>query len=65
MSPVAEAEARAAAAVVALQFPQGEAAVKLDRKRSRRGVLFRLLFLGRGWAVSLVDPSVHGLTVLR
>jgi phosphate transport system permease protein len=45
MSPVAEAEARAASSVVAQQFPQGEAAVKLDRKRSRRGVLFRLLFL--------------------
>lgn len=46
MSPVAEAEARAASTVVSQQFPQGEAAVKLDRKRSRRGVLFRLLFLG-------------------
>ena len=45
MSQVAEAEARAAAAVVSQQFPQGEAAVKLDRKRSRRGVFFRLLFL--------------------
>jgi phosphate transport system permease protein len=45
MSQIAEAEARAAAAVVSQQFPQGEAAVKLDRKRSRRGVFFRLLFL--------------------
>jgi phosphate transport system permease protein len=45
VSQVAEAEARAAAAVVSQQFPQGEAAVKLDRKRSRRGVFFRLLFL--------------------
>src|SRR5688572_31503440 len=45
MSPVAEAEARAASAVVAQQFPQGEAARKLDRRRSRRGVLYRLLFL--------------------
>ena len=45
MSPVAEAETRAAAGVVAQQFPQGDAALKLDRKRSRRGVFFRLLFL--------------------
>ena len=59
MSPVAEAEARAASAVVAQQFPQGEAAVKLDRKRSRRGVLFRLLFLG-----ALVVAVLSLLTLL-
>ena len=45
MSPIAEAEARAASAVVARQFPQGEAARKFDRRRSRRGVFFRLVFM--------------------
>ena len=59
MSPVAEAEARATAAVVAQQFPQGEAARKLDRRRSRRGVLFRLLFL-----LSLVIAVLALLTLL-
>lgn len=59
MSPVAEAEARAASAVVSQQFPQGEAAVRLDRKRSRRGVLFRLLFLA-----SLVVAVLSLMTLL-
>lgn len=59
MSPVAEAEARAASTVVSQQFPQGEAAVKLDRKRSRRGVLFRLLFLA-----SLVVAVLSLMTLL-
>ena len=59
MSPVAEAEARAAAGVVAQQFPQGEAALKLDRRRSRRGVLFRLLFL-----MSLVVAVLSLLTLI-
>jgi len=46
MSPVgAPEEALSASEVVGRQFPQGEAAVRLDRKRSRRGTLFRLLFL--------------------
>jgi phosphate transport system permease protein len=59
MSPIAAPEARAAAAVVAGQFPQGEAAVKLDRKRSRKGVLARLLFLA-----SLVVAVLALLTLL-
>jgi phosphate transport system permease protein len=59
VSPVAEAEARAASAVVSKQFPQGEAAVKFDRKRSRRGILFRLLFLS-----SLVIAVLSLLTLL-
>ena len=59
MSPLMEAEARAASGVVSQGFPQGEAASKLDRKRSRRGVLFRLLFLG-----SLVVAVLALLTLL-
>ena len=59
MSAVTEAEARAASAVVAQQFPQGEAAVKHDRWRSRKGLLFRLLFL-----MSLVIAVLSLLTLL-
>jgi phosphate transport system permease protein len=59
VSLVTEADGQAAAAVVSQQFPQGPAAAKHDRKRSRRGVLFRLLFL-----TSLVVAVLSLLTLL-
>lgn len=53
------AEARAAAAVVASQFPHGEEAVKLDTRRRRRGLFFRLAFVA-----ALVVAVLSLLTLL-
>lgn len=53
------AEARAAAAVVASQFPRGQEAVKHDTRRRRRGLFFRLAFVA-----ALVVAVLSLLTLL-